>query len=154
VYYSIFASPIGDLLLMATAPPLTGMDFDRIPDPSCNVMMVSLLTRPRSCARTWRRADRIQPGSRAARTRFTARLVGALRYSIRTNDELREIAPPWVIRAPRARSGRRMAAIRSRSSFPCHRLIGADGSLTATVVAWTKQSLLALEGRALPVVGY
>ena len=34
MYYSIFASPIGELLLISDGAALMGVDFDRIPDPS------------------------------------------------------------------------------------------------------------------------
>ncbi len=156
MHYTIFASPIGELLLTGVGRALTGMDFDRIPDPSWQrddsafdeasdqlrayfggeLTEFSLKLAPRGTPfqqRVWAALCAIPYGT----TTSYGRLAGGLGNARAT-------------RAVGSANGRNPISI----IIPCHRLIGADGSLTGYGGGMErKQWLLALEGRALPFVG-
>jgi methylated-DNA-[protein]-cysteine S-methyltransferase len=160
VYYTFLASPIGELLLTGDGDALTGVWFpdDRqttTPDPS------------------WRRDDGVfgevtrqltgyfgaeltefQLPLKAHGTPFQLRVWEALRkipYGVTTSygKLAAELGDPRATRAVGLANGRNPIPI----IIPCHRVIGADGSLTGYGGGMQrKQWLLALEGRALPFV--
>jgi methylated-DNA-[protein]-cysteine S-methyltransferase len=155
VYWSVFASPIGDLLLVGDGAALTGMDFDRIPDPAWQrddgafheakdqlrayfggeLTEFSLALAPRGTPfqqRVWSALRAIPYGT----TTSYGRLAAGLGHARAT-------------RAVGSANGRNPISI----IIPCHRLVGADGSLTGYGGGMErKQWLLALEARALPLV--
>jgi methylated-DNA-[protein]-cysteine S-methyltransferase len=160
VYYTFLASPIGELLLTGDGDALTGVWFpdDRqtmTPDPS------------------WRRDDGVfgevtrqltgyfgaeltefQLPLKAHGTPFQQRVWEALTkipYGVTTSygKLAAELGDPRATRAVGLANGRNPIPI----IIPCHRVIGADGSLTGYGGGMQrKQWLLALEGRALPFV--
>jgi methylated-DNA-[protein]-cysteine S-methyltransferase len=155
VYYRGYASPIGDLLLVGDGHALTGVDFDRTPDSSWRrddgpfrdtvtqlrayfggeLTEFSLEIAPRGTPfqqRVWSALCGIPYGSTTSYGRLAAALGNAR-----------------ATRAVGSANGRNPISI----IIPCHRLIGADGSLTGYGGGMErKQWLLALEGRALPFV--
>jgi methylated-DNA-[protein]-cysteine S-methyltransferase len=154
VYYTIFTSPIGDLLLTSNGAALTGVDFlDRVPAPTGQrddgpftdaiqqlqayfggeLSEFSLALAPRGTPfqhRVWSALRAIPYGTTASYGKVAAALGNAR-----------------ATRAVGAANGRNPISI----IIPCHRLIGADGSLTGYGGGMDrKRWLLALEGRALP----
>lgn len=152
----MFASPIGELLLTSDGGALTGMDFDRTPDPSWTrddstfgeandqlrayfggeLTEFSLPLAPRGTPfqqRVWAAVRAIPYGTTTTYGRLAA-----------------DLGNVQATRAVGSANGRNPISI----IIPCHRLIGADGSLTGYGGGIErKQWLLALEGRALPGVG-
>jgi methylated-DNA-[protein]-cysteine S-methyltransferase len=157
VYYTIFASPIGDLLLTGDGAALTGVDFlNRSADP------------------VWQRDDgafgeataqlRAYFGGELTEfsldlaprgTPFQQRVWSALRtipYGTTTTygKLATALGNARAMRAVGLANGRNPISI----VIPCHRVIGANGSLTGYGGGMErKQWLLAWEGRALPSVG-
>ena len=156
MYCSIFASPIGNLLLMSDGAALTGVDFDRIPDPSWQrddgpfrdattqlrayfggeLTEFSLDLAPRGTPfqqRVWSALRAIPYGTATSYGRLAARLGNSR-----------------ATRAVGLANGRNPISI----IIPCHRVIGADGSLTGYGGGMErKRWLLAMEGWALPFAG-
>ena len=159
--YTTVPSPIGELLLAGDAERLHAVGFTRA-------------RRPLRADASWRRAD--EPFARAQsqldeyfageRTGFElelARPPGAPELDLRVWAELRRISygrtasygeiarsigAPGAARAVGIANGRNPFAI----VVPCHRVIGADGSLTGYGGGIErKRFLLELEGAMLPV---
>ena len=156
MYYTIFASPIGELLLVSDGAALTGVYFpDWILDPS------------------WQRDDgafgdataqlRAYFGAELTEfnlalaphgTPFQQRVWSGLRaipYGTTTTygKLAAALGDSRAVRAVGLANGRNPIPI----IIPCHRVIGADGGLTGYGGGIDrKQWLLALEGRALPFV--
>jgi methylated-DNA-[protein]-cysteine S-methyltransferase len=156
--YCHFASPIGELLLTADGDALTGVYF---PDGRKSVALDSSWVRDDgalSDALTQLRAYfageltqfELQLAPRG--TTFQQRVWSALRHipygTTTTYGKLAtELGDPRATRAVGLANGRNPIPI----IIPCHRVIGADGSLTGYGGGMQrKQQLLALEGRATP----
>jgi methylated-DNA-[protein]-cysteine S-methyltransferase len=162
VYYSVFTSPIGELMLVGDGAALTGLYFPGsskfkapLPDPGWQpddsvfgevttqlaayfggeLTEFSLVLAPNGTAfqqRVWSALRAIAYGT----TTTYGQLATAL-------------GDPRAVRAVGLANGRNPIPI----IIPCHRVIGADGSLTGYGGGMDrKQWLLALEGRALPFV--
>jgi methylated-DNA-[protein]-cysteine S-methyltransferase len=160
VYYSVFDSPIGDLLLVGDGAALGGLYFPSstkapVQDPAwqCDdgvfggvttelrayfageLTEFSLVLAPRGTPfqqRVWSALQTIPYG--------TTTSYGQLAVAL---------GDPRAVRAVGLANGRNPIPI----IIPCHRVIGADGSLTGYGGGMDrKQWLLALEGRALPFV--
>jgi len=157
VYYSIFASPIGDMLLTGDGAALTGVDFlDRTADP-VGQRDDGAFAEATTQLRAYFGGELTEFNLELATggTPFQQRVWSALRaipYGTTTSYG-RLAATLGDVRATRAvgsANGRNPISI----IIPCHRVIGADGSLTGYGGGMDrKQWLLALEGRALPFVG-
>jgi methylated-DNA-[protein]-cysteine S-methyltransferase len=158
VYYSFLASPIGELLLTGDGDGLTGIWF---PDDRQTT----------NVAPSWQRDDGVftevsrqltayfggeltdfKVPLHAHGTPFQQRVWEALTripYGVTTSygTLAAELGDPRATRAVGLANGRNPIPI----IIPCHRVIGADGSLTGYGGGMhRKQWLLALEGRALP----
>jgi methylated-DNA-[protein]-cysteine S-methyltransferase len=156
VYYSLFASPIGELLLTGDGTALTGLYFPGwIRDPSWQrddgafadataqlrayfdgeLTEFSLALAPRGTPfqqRVWSAVRTIPYGTTTSYGRLAV-----------------ELGDARATRAVGLANGRNPIPV----VIPCHRVIGADGSLTGYGGGMDrKQWLLALEGRALPFV--
>jgi methylated-DNA-[protein]-cysteine S-methyltransferase len=155
VYWSIFASPIGDLLLMGDGAALTGMDFDRIPDPAWQ-RDDGAFDEAKDQLRAYFGGELTEFSLELAPrgTPFQQRVWSALRaipYGTTTSygKLAAALGDARATRAVGSANGRNPISI----IIPCHRVIGADGSLTGYGGGMErKQWLLALEGRALPLV--
>lgn len=141
--YDIMPSPVGDLMLVATDSHLTGVYFAPHPDPDAR-------------ANDWRRANGGSPADailertreqlekyfagasrvfdlplRPGGTPFQTRVWEALCLipfgaTISYGELARRLGEPKAMRAVGAANGRNPIPI----IVPCHRVIGADGSLT------------------------
>jgi methylated-DNA-[protein]-cysteine S-methyltransferase len=155
VYWSIFASPIGDLLLMGDGAALTGMDFDRIPDPAWQ-RDDGAFDEAKDQLRAYFGGELTEFSLELAPrgTPFQQRVWSALRaipYGTTTSygKLAAALGDARATRAVGSANGRNPISI----IIPCHRVIGADGGLTGYGGGMQrKQWLLALEGRALPLV--
>ena len=157
MYYSICATPIGDLLLTGDGAVLTGVDFlDRVADPvgqrddGAFGAATAQLRAYFAGELTEFRLDLATGG-----TPFQQRVWAALRTipygSTTTYGTLATaLGNSRATRAVGLANGRNPISI----IIPCHRLIGADGSLTGYGGGIDRKHwLLALEGRAVRSVG-
>jgi methylated-DNA-[protein]-cysteine S-methyltransferase len=158
VYYSFLASPIGELLLTGDGEALTGVWFpdDRqttTVDPSWerDDGVFGEVTRQLTAYFGGELTEFHLP-LYARGTSFQERVWEALTripYGVTTSygKLAAELGDPRATRAVGLANGRNPIPI----IIPCHRVIGADGSLTGYGGGMhRKQWLLALEGRALP----
>ena len=151
-YYTIVASPLGDLVLTSDGAALTALDVDppRAPDAARN---------PAPFVEVAEQLDEYFAGERAAfdvplapaGTPFQRRVWDALRAipygTVTTYGELaRRIGAPSAVRAV----GRANATNPIAIVVPCHRVVGRDGALRGfRGGVERKAQLLALEGLAL-----
>jgi methylated-DNA-[protein]-cysteine S-methyltransferase len=156
VYYSIFASPIGDLLVTGDGDALTGVDFlDRVTDP-VGQRDDGAFGEANAQLRAYFGGELIEFSLELAPrgTPFQQRVWSALRtipYGTTTTygKLATALGDSRATRAVGLANGRNPISI----IIPCHRVIGADGSLTGYGGGMErKQWLLALEGQALPFV--
>jgi methylated-DNA-[protein]-cysteine S-methyltransferase len=157
VYYTIFASPIGDLLLTGDGAALTGVDFlDRVADP-VGQRDDGAFGAARAQLRAYFGGELTEFSLDLAPrgTPFQQRVWSALRtipYGTTTTygKLATALGNARAMRAVGLANGRNPISI----VIPCHRVIGANGSLTGYGGGMErKQWLLAWEGRALPSVG-
>jgi len=157
VYYSIYASPIGDLLLTGDGAALTGVDFlDSVADP----------LGPRDDGAFGAATAQLRAYFGGELTEFSLDLTtGGTPFQQRVWSALRTI--PYgttttygklATALGNTRATRAVGLANGRNPIsiiiPCHRVIGANGSLTGYGGGMErKQWLLAWEGRALPAVG-
>jgi methylated-DNA-[protein]-cysteine S-methyltransferase len=156
VYYSIFASPIGDMVLTGDGSALTGLDFvDSVGEPSGqhdDGAFVDATTQLRAYFGGDLTEFELDLAPRG--TPFQQRVWSALRaipYGTTTTygTLASGLGDARATRAVGSANGQNPISI----IIPCHRVIGADGSLTGYGGGMQrKQWLLALEGRALPIV--
>jgi methylated-DNA-[protein]-cysteine S-methyltransferase len=156
MYYSTFGSPIGEMLLTSDGACLTGVDFvDRVPAPTGkrdNGPFTSAVSQLRAYFGGELTEFTLELATGG--TLFQQRVWSALRAipygSTTTYGKLATaLGDARATRAVGAANGRNPISI----IIPCHRVIGADGSLTGYGGGMDrKQWLLALEGRALPFV--
>jgi methylated-DNA-[protein]-cysteine S-methyltransferase len=158
VYFSFLASPIGELLLTGDGDALTGIWFpdDRQTtpvDPSWHRDDPVFGEVTRQLTAYFRgELTEFQLQLNAHGTPFQQRVWEALTkipYGVTTSygKLAAELGDPRATRAVGLANGRNPIPI----IIPCHRVIGADGSLTGYGGGMhRKQWLLALEGRALP----
>jgi methylated-DNA-[protein]-cysteine S-methyltransferase len=147
------ASPLGPLTAMTDGAALTVLDFDRDGVDSADVPAAAAALLERAAA---------QVGEYFAGARMTFdlplapagtpfqqavwRALLAIPYGATASyvDVARRLGQPAAVRAVGAANGRNPIAI----VIPCHRVIGADGSLTGYAGGLArKQALLALEAR-------
>ena len=156
MYYSIFASPIGDMLLTADGAALTGVDFlDKVADP-VGQRDDGAFGEATAQLRVYFAGELTEFSLDLATggTPFQQRVWSALRtipYGTTTTYSklATALGDERATRAVGSANGRNPISI----IIPCHRVIGADGSLTGYGGGMErKQWLLALEGRALPFV--
>ena len=148
--------PLGPLQLVATGPQLSAIHFPdrhrrthRTPPPAPSWQ---------GPACSWRgvlrrSAPRIRPAARGRRHGFPAgRLAGVARDSLGRAAQL----PGHRLRATEPRAVRAVGAANGRNPLPivvpCHRVIGANGSLTGFAGGWSKKLLLGTGG-SLPTSG-
>ena len=147
------ASPLGDLLAVTDGHALIGLDFDRpgttddgLPEPAAALLDATAAQVAAYFAGLRRRFD-LPLGPQG--TPFQRRVWDALlevRFGCTASyaDIARRIGQPAAVRAVGAANGRNPVAI----VIPCHRVIGADGTLTGYAGGLArKQALLALEAR-------
>jgi methylated-DNA-[protein]-cysteine S-methyltransferase len=155
MYYSICASPIGDVLLTGEGGTLTGVDFlDRVADPVCQCDD-GAFGEAKDQLRAYFGGELTEFSLELAirGTPFQQRVWAALRaipYGTTTSYGrlAAALGDPRATRAVGLANGRNPISI----IIPCHRVIGAHGSLTGYGGGMErKQWLLALEGRALPL---
>jgi methylated-DNA-[protein]-cysteine S-methyltransferase len=156
VYYSIFASPIGDMVLTGDGSALTGLDFvDSVGEPS-GQRDDGAFADATAQLRAYFGGDltEFELDLAPRGTPFQQRVWSALRaipYGTTTTygTLASGLGDTRATRAVGAANGQNPISI----IIPCHRVIGADGSLTGYGGGMQrKQWLLALEGRALPFV--
>lgn len=144
IVYDIIDSPVGELLLTATADGLTGVCFARSahghrPDPGWQRARAV----PNAAAHAIDKArDELLAYFAGTLTQFTVALATTgTPFQTRVWDELRRIAFGETIsylelarRMGDARAVRAVGGANGRNPIPvivpCHRVIGADGSLT------------------------
>jgi methylated-DNA-[protein]-cysteine S-methyltransferase len=156
-YSSVFASPIGDLLLTSNGEALTGVHME----PHKNDVALTngwrkddaLLAKARGQLRSYFGGEQIEfdlPLS-AEGTEFQKRVWAELRRipygtTISYGELARRIGQPAAVRAVGRANGQNPIAI----IIPCHRVIGADGSLTGFGGGIDrKRALLDLEAQIL-----
>ena len=156
MYHSIFASPIGDMLLTGDGAALTGVDFlDKVADP-VGQRDDGAFGEATAQLRAYFAGELTEFSLDLATggTPFQQRVWSALRAipygTTTTYGKLATgLGDSRATRAVGSANGRNPISI----IIPCHRVIGADGSLTGYGGGMVrKQWLLALEGRALPFV--
>jgi methylated-DNA-[protein]-cysteine S-methyltransferase len=156
VYYSIFASPIGDMVLTGDGSALTGLDFvDSVGEPS-GQRDDGAFADATAQLRAYFGGDltEFELDLAPRGTPFQQRVWSALRaipYGTTTTygTLASGLGDARATRAVGSANGQNPISI----IIPCHRVIGADGSLTGYGGGMQrKQWLLALEGRALPFV--
>lgn len=160
IHYSIEASPLGELLLAASATALVGLHVVRgkyvppvQPDWVCQPDQ-PVLAQTRAQLQAYFRGDlRLFTVPLApAGTPFQQRAWNALRaipygQTRSYGEQARAIGQPSATRAVGAANGRNPIAI----LIPCHRVLGADGTLTGYAGGLDiKRFLLNLEGRGAP----
>ncbi len=155
MYYSIFASPIGDMVLTGDGAALTGVDFlDSCTDPSGQRDDDALVDATEQLRAyfggelTEFKLD-LAPRGTPFQQRVWSVLCTIPYGTTTTYGKLASaLGDPRAARAVGLANGRNPISI----IIPCHRVIGADGSLTGYGGGMErKQWLLALEGRALPL---
>ena len=156
MYYSIFASPIGDMVLTGDGSALTGLDFvDSVGEPSGqrdHGAFADATAQLRAYFGGELTEFELDLAPRG--TPFQQRVWSALRaipYGTTTTygTLASGLGDARATRAVGAANGQNPISI----IIPCHRVIGADGSLTGYGGGMQrKQWLLALEGRAFPFV--
>ncbi|MCA1644954.1 MAG: methylated-DNA--[protein]-cysteine S-methyltransferase [Chloroflexi bacterium] len=160
VYYTVFASPIGDLLLVGDGATLSGLYFPTstkapLQDPSWQANdgafdKVTAQLRAYFARELTEFSLALTPHG----TPFQQRVWSALRtipYGTTTSyGRLAvELGDAKAVRAVGLANGRNPIPI----IIPCHRVVGANGSLIGYGGGMDrKQWLLALEGRALPFI--
>lgn len=156
IYEQIFASPLGEIVLRSDGEALTGLRFrgQRYDDPCPDAVREELCVFRR--AEEWLRvyfSGRIPPeppplapqGS-VFRQRVWAELLRIPRGSTVTYGE---IARSLGLRMSAQAVGGAVGHNPISLMIPCHRVIGADGSLTGYAGGlWRKERLLLLEGAA------
>lgn len=133
--YTMISSPIGDLLLTSDGDALTGLHMGR----SAEEVRAEWIRDDRALAEARRQVDAYFAGElmefdlplSAAGTAFQTRVWSALRGipfadAVSYAEIARRIGKPSAVRAVGAANGRNPIGI----IVPCHRVIGADGSLT------------------------
>lgn len=146
-------SPIGALCAVTDGVALTGLDFDR-PEPDSvdmPAMAARLLDRVAAQLDDYFAGERtafdlpLAPlGTPFQRSVWQALLAIAYGRTASYADVARAIGQPAAVRAVGAANGRNPIAI----VVPCHRVIGADGTLTGYAGGIErKRALLALEAR-------
>lgn len=155
IYFTTYASPLGELTLAATDDGLCGLYFKgHTPAPKREGWKRDNGSRF-DAARSWldayfadEKPSKLPAHAIATGTPFQRRVWEALRAIPRgkttTYAELAAaIGSPKAVRAVGAAVGRNPLSI----LIPCHRVIGRDGSLTGYAGGLTrKKHLLALEG--------
>jgi methylated-DNA-[protein]-cysteine S-methyltransferase len=158
VRYSIFESPIGELLLTGDGDALTGVYFPgshkvAAPDPAWardDGAFVDVRTQLRAYLGGELTEFSLTLAPRG--TLFQQRVWSLLQTipygTTSTYGKLAtQLGDPKAVRAVGLANGRNPISI----IIPCHRVIGSDGSLTGYGGGLDlKQRLLALEGQALP----
>ena len=155
MYYSIFASPIGDMVLTGDGSALSGLDFvDSVGEPSAqrdDGAFVDASAQLRAYFGGELTEFDLDLAPRG--TSFQQRVWSALRaipYGTTTTYGTLALGlgDARATRAVGSANGQNPISI----IIPCHRVIGADGSLTGYGGGMhRKQWLLTLEGRALPL---
>lgn len=158
VRYSVFASPIGELLLTGDGDALTGVYFWQsrkvaAPDPAW-ALDDAVFAHVRTQLRAYLGGELTEFSLPLAPrgTPFQQRVWSLLQTipygSTSTYGKLAaQLGDPKAVRAVGLANGRNPIPI----IIPCHRVIGSDGSLTGYGGGLDlKQRLLALEGQALP----
>lgn len=167
VAYDLVDSPIGSLLVAATGAGVCRIEFDPEPErdlePLARVFGVKVLRAPKALDRPKRELDEYFAG---ARERFDLTVdVRFESFRLRVMDELARVPYGEVTTygALAARAGRPTAA-RAVGTFmnrnpvpivlPCHRVVGANGSLVGYGGGLErKERLLQLEGASLTLRG-
>ena len=155
IYFTEFASPIGTLQLRGTDAALTGVFMEPHPEPRDAVRDDAPLRWARQQLEEYFTGGRreFSLALEADGTDFQRRVWEALREipfggTVSYGDIARRIGNPRAVRAVGLANGRNPISI----IVPCHRVIGADGSLTGYGGGLErKRFLLALEkgGQAL-----
>jgi methylated-DNA-[protein]-cysteine S-methyltransferase len=155
--YSVMKSPIGDLVLISNGEALTGLVMNMHKDEVAG-------------SQDWKRDDRLLAPVRkqleeyfagermefdvpleVEGTEFQKRAWAELRRipygeTISYSEQARRMGKPAAVRAVGSANGRNMISI----IIPCHRVIGADGSLAGFGGGIErKRALLELEARVL-----
>jgi O6-methylguanine-DNA--protein-cysteine methyltransferase len=131
--FDVMPSPIGALTLyVADDGAVHAIDFG---DTSKRTRARAMPQPVRVCADSSssisRRTPRLRPRAASSRHRVPAAgVAGAARHSLRRDDELWRDRPAARTRHFAARSRRANGANPIPIVIPCHRVIGADGSLT------------------------
>ncbi len=165
IYRSNYVSPVGELLLFADGEGLTGLRFADCLDKRCADAQNAVPgeTEDIACAKAWLDlyfsggAPDFTPRIRLAGTPFGMRVwellrdipygetvaYGRIADLLAKERGLRKMSAQAVGNAV----GRNPVAI----IVPCHRVVGADGSLTGYGGGlWRKRALLSLEGIPTP----
>jgi methylated-DNA-[protein]-cysteine S-methyltransferase len=162
--YDVVESPVGPLLVASTVNGLLRISYD--PDPTHHLEQLArlagprVLRAPRHVAEVRRELDEYFAGRRQAFD-LTVDLRGASGFTARVLDELAHV--PYgrtatygelATRAGRPSAARAVGTIMNRNPIPivlpCHRVIGANGSLVGYGGGLErKEQLLRLEGAIL-----
>ena len=167
VAYDLVDSPIGALLVAVTERGLCRVGFDPEPDrdldPLAQLFGAKVLRAPKAVDETRRELNEYFDGTRTAfevpiDVRFDA-------FRLRVMDELARVPYGEVTtygalaaRAGRPKAARAVGTFMNRNPIPivlpCHRVVGANGSLTGYGGGLErKERLLQLEGASLTLLG-